>query len=206
MSNRGECLLCHSKFEKSSITNHLKSCSKKKLAESSKKREKTYHIVVEGKYYPQYWMHIEVPIDARLSLLDQFLRKTWLECCSHMSEFVIDGEPFDDMSQPLKNCIEPKETFEYIYDFGTSTELKLKVIEEQEGEKTSRESIKLLARNEPPDISCDFCNDFAEYVCVECTLDGGCLCKKCVNNHECDEEMLLPIVNSPRVGECDYRG
>jgi len=31
-------------------------------------------------------------------------------------------------------------------------------------------------------------------------------CKKCINQHECEEEMALPITNSPRSGICGYTG
>ena len=36
--------------------------------------------------------------------------------------------------------------------------------------------------------------------------DKGCLCDACAKSHECGEEMLLPLVNSPRAGVCGYTG
>jgi len=30
--------------------------------------------------------------------------------------------------------------------------------------------------------------------------------KKCARSHECDHEMFLPVVNSPRAGVCAYSG
>jgi hypothetical protein len=36
--------------------------------------------------------------------------------------------------------------------------------------------------------------------------DEGWLCDECAVGHECGEEMLLPVVNSPRVGVCGYVG
>ncbi|EMY76701.1 hypothetical protein LEP1GSC060_3255 [Leptospira weilii serovar Ranarum str. ICFT] len=36
------------------------------------------------------------------------------------------------------------------------------------------------------------------------------MCESCIENHKCVEEegedVLLPVVNSPRVGECAYAG
>jgi len=32
------------------------------------------------------------------------------------------------------------------------------------------------------------------------------VCEGCAGEHECGEEMLLPVVNSPRVGMCGYEG
>jgi hypothetical protein len=42
--------------------------------------------------------------------------------------------------------------FTYVYDFGSSTELALKVVDECEGETRVRgkKAIKIMARNEPP--------------------------------------------------------
>jgi hypothetical protein len=31
-------------------------------------------------------------------------------------------------------------------------------------------------------------------------------CAKCSEEHEDGEEMMLPVVNSPRMGECGYDG
>lgn len=37
--------------------------------------------------------------------------------------------------------------------------------------------------------------------------DGeGWLCESCAKNHECDEDMFLPVLNSPRTGVCGYTG
>jgi hypothetical protein len=32
------------------------------------------------------------------------------------------------------------------------------------------------------------------------------LCDDCAADHEHDEEMFLPVVNSPRIGMCGYSG
>jgi hypothetical protein len=38
--------------------------------------------------------------------------------------------------------------------------------------------------------------------------DEGLLCESCIEDHECIEydDELLPLVNSPRSGECGYCG
>ncbi len=43
---------------------------------------------------------------------------------------------------------------------------------------------------------------------MECLYDGrrGYLCEACLADHECDEEMFMPLVNSPRTGVCGYVG
>jgi len=96
--------------------------------------------------------------------------------------------------------------FHYEYDFGTTTELALKVVAEREG-KISGEPIQLLARNESPLITCDVCGKIATQVCSQCIWNNkGWLCDKCAGKHACGEEILLSVVNSPRVGMCGYTG
>ena len=53
---------------------------------------KLFTILVEGSFFNEYWMYLEVPANTILRRLDNFLRDTWVECCGHMSMFVIDGK------------------------------------------------------------------------------------------------------------------
>lgn len=49
--------------------------------------------------------------------------------------------------------------------------------------------------------------DMNTQVYAQCIYEGkGWLCDKCGRIHECGEDMLLPVVNSPRVGMCGYTG
>lgn len=82
-----------------------------------------------------------------------------------------------------------------------------KEIENYEG-ITNNIPIEIFARNEIPEILCDECGKFpAVEICPECQCDGsGWLCGSCANNHKCDQEMFLPVVNSPRAGVCGYSG
>ncbi|UCC99343.1 MAG: hypothetical protein JSW66_05545, partial [Phycisphaerales bacterium] len=87
-TSTGKCHLCGETFDKSAMTKHLKSCRQKEDSEpaSSRRGSRTkdvFHLLVEGRYCPEYWMHIELPSDARLKVLDGFLRNIWLECCGH---------------------------------------------------------------------------------------------------------------------------
>lgn len=94
----------------------------------------------------------------------------------------------------------------HAYDFGTTTEITLQVVAEREGAIT-RPAVTVLARNEPPLIPCEICGRAATQVCCQCIYAGaGWLCDACAKAHACDEEMFLPVVNSPRVGMCGYTG
>ncbi|MDI6903856.1 MAG: hypothetical protein QMC77_09015, partial [Methanocellales archaeon] len=56
-------------------------------------------------------------------------------------------------------------------------------------------------------IICESCGKTATRVCTQCVWSGeGWLCDECAGKHECGEDMLLPVVNSPRVGMCGYTG
>ena len=95
-----------------------------------------------------YWMHLEVADGTTLATLDRFLRDTWLECCGHLSAFEIGGVRYSvdagmdaiwdmgdkSMRVRLDKVFSPGQTCSYEYDFGTTTELNLKVISEREAE------------------------------------------------------------------------
>lgn len=103
---KGICNFCHAEFDKSKMTQHLKHCKQRKAtieAANAEESEKTnlFHIVVEGRYLPMYWMHLEMPADATLLDLDDFLRAIWLECCDHLSEFRIGKDSYSSPSPAM---------------------------------------------------------------------------------------------------------
>jgi len=107
--SRGVCHFCQGEFAKNKMTQHLKSC-KARVAHKSRQsgqEQRLLHLLVEGKYRPEYWMHLEVPAVATLSDLDIFLRDTWLDCCSHLSEFEIDGVSYPSYSEDGWELVEP---------------------------------------------------------------------------------------------------
>jgi len=217
----GKCHLCGGTFDKSAMTKHLESCGQKEGSKTASggrgaRKADVFHLLVEGRHSPEYWMHIELPANARLKALDSFLRDIWLECCGHMSMFTIQDkrysvvpmEEFDDASMEarLSEVLSPGMKFYHEYDFGSTTLLALKVVS-QEQKQVKGKSVTVLARNEPPEIPCVSCGKPATQVCTECIYsDAGWLCDTCAAAHECGEEMLLPVVNSPRVGVCGYTG
>ena len=175
----------------------------------------SFHLFVEGRHAKAYWMHVALPVNAPLSKLDRFLRKTWLECCGHLSSFEIAGERYasdpmgveSSMKRPLQQLVDVGMSFSYEYDYGSTTELKLKVAGVRP-EGTPKGAAQLLARNEPPSILCQSCRtEPAAEICVVCACDEvGWLCPACADGHSCEEEMRLPVTNSPRAGVCAYSG
>ena len=113
------------------------------------------------------------------------------------------------MNVRIADVLSPGQQFHYEYDFGSTTELALSVIDAGPSKKGDK-WVSLLARNEPPSFSCMECKGKATELCVdecfESGPDGAALCEKCSQKHDCDEDMRLPIVNSPRMGVCGYEG
>lgn len=100
---------------------------------------------------------------------------------------------------------------DYIYDYGSSTELVLKVISDIPGKISGKEKVKLVARNNELVFKCTRCKkEIATKICAVCIHEKdrnrASFCNNCVNLHRCGEKMALPIVNSPRSGECGYTG
>jgi hypothetical protein len=122
-----------------------------------------------------------------------------------MSVFRIGREEIKS-SQKLEYVLRPGLQLNYEYDFGSTTELVLKVVSDFKSNIKTGE-VEILARNDPPQIKCSHCDRLATHICTECMYeDEGLLCDDCVEDHPCDEEMMLPVVNSPRTGVCAYAG
>lgn len=226
----GRCTLCGETYTKQGMTRHLRSCKKDQMDSGT---ESTFHLAIGDAYRTDYWMHIEIEHETTLTTLDDFLRDVWLECCGHMSSFTIGDveyvKPFSeevaisgfgverrDMEIALGAVLEDGMEFTHEYDFGTTTELSLRVVDvgygatgDEQVQEHGYQAIRVIARNEPPEITCEACNALATTVCTEhlSMREGEAwLCDGCTAEHECDEYAFLPVVNSPRVGVCGYTG
>jgi len=230
--SRGKCSFCQTEYSKSGMTKHLETCKARVASieseaanppKSRQMKSKIFHILVEGYYQPAYWMHLEVPGHATLADVDDFLRRIWLECCGHLSAFRMGGVSYtseeemishsswgfspryQSMNVRLDKVLSPGMKFSHEYDFGTTTELSLKVIAEREGVVKGK-AISIMVRNEPFKTACQVCGAPAVGMCERCGDEGGWLCATCAELHDCGEERLIPIVNSPRAGVCGYPG
>ena len=234
------CRLCDRLLGKRQMTNHLKACWKQHaIAAPGKATPRWFHLVVEARYAPDYWMHLQASADCAFGDLDALLRAIWLECCNHMSAFEFPvqrerhrrftpgdfaamfaglarenqpqfsgGDESDDelMGVALGQRLKPGVVFSHQYDFGSTTELALRVAGEYPA-PALRGALKLLARNEPPIDACSVCAKPATQICQRCAEDGGGdFCDACARKHDCGEETLGPLINSPRIGVCGYCG
>ena len=119
------------------------------------------------------------------------------------------------MRAKLKDILLHGMTFLYEYDFGSTTELTLKVLERGIS-KARGGPVRLLARNGEIVFSCVKCGKLATMLCLECQEEVGgpedeenvFFCDRCIDkaSHSHDKEMRIPVVNSPRMGVCGYTG
>ena len=200
-ATRGLCSVCQGEFGKRAMIAHLE----KHLAEqdsASGVRQKRYLLLVQGAHGSEYWLYLDVRVDATLKKLDSFLRGIWLECCGHLSQFTLGGRPIG-MIQKIGQALTPGVTYSHEYDFGSTTELTLQVLSEHDGDP-SPEAVRLLARNLPPEMLCEECGQPAAWLGCDWEGEYRELCEECADEEM--QEQLLPVVNSPRAGVCGYEG
>ena len=227
---KGKCRFCGESFSRAAMAIHVNICRDRWNGDrlktpSSGAAERSFDVAVIGdSWLFTYWMYIQANEDTTLRELDAFLRDTWLECCGHLSQFTINevnysinpvpGTGDRSMKAKLGDVLREGAIFAHDYDFGTTTTLDLKVVSARQASSArGKRKIMVLARNDSPEIACDACKSkIATNVCSQCIREGrkAWLCDNCSPKHKCvredGEEMLLPVVNSPRVGICGYTG
>jgi hypothetical protein len=289
-----------------------------------------FHILAEGRYHPEYWLHFEVPASASLWLVDDFLKDMWIEDLDHLSGFTINGtdysaeypddffsetekkepeeiseeekdqdtkaaieeiltkfapgtafsfgKPFSpdplltewiaaikkprsldelvgflkgelasltkeastarkhdqdlpleerhqryqiryyqkmivqallemvedrSMEVPLQRILKVGQKFCYLYDYGSSTHINLRVLGEREGNvHNEKEPVQLLAQNTALTFFCIICKKPATVVEMSyfiSSIEESVYCTQCAKKH-IKEGSMLPLINSPRVG------
>jgi hypothetical protein len=208
ITSHGQCIYCKQNIAQSAMTRHLQTHLTSLQKNAASEELQTYcHIEVKAHVY---FLHFLISGKEELEILDDALRDIWLECCGHMSGFFNNKEEIE-VDELVQNVLLPKTKLKYIYDYGTSTTLE--IIAHKHYELPAQEDIELLTRNEPLKIMCNGCNENAAVeICIGCSYrNDGYLCKLCMKKHKktCDELEdfgKLPVVNSPRVGDCGYTG
>ncbi|MCX6693199.1 MAG: hypothetical protein NT074_01400 [Methanomicrobiales archaeon] len=204
----GTCRICKEPLTKRTATKHL-------LTHCNPGADSTgFLILAEGTRRKEYWILMICDEDATLENIDAFLRDIWVECCGHLSSFTIYDRTFEssnedeksDFDVSLNEILEEGSVFSYLYDYGDTTYLTLKVMGSGNYTQSSRNaSVNLLARNDSPEVICHTCENEAAWLCTNCEGEKGwVMCDECKEDHPCGDDMLLPIVNSPRVGQCGY--
>jgi len=338
--SQGTCAFCKAELVKNKMTQHLKFCKQRLTTlaaqerQSQEKKIHIFHILAEGKYNPQYWLHFEVPASEALGSLDRFLKDMWIDDLDHLSGFTINGTNYstdypDDlfffgeeeeeeveeeelseeeqekalrefvdevisqfterfasylgvpsnpdslptewfaeikkprslyelidflkaeqvritkedrsiwksennklseegrikllileyqklivktllneiedcsMEVPLERVLKVGQKFSYIYDYGSSTYINLRVVGEREGIiQEKKEPVQLIAQNTVPAFPCTVCGKPATMVAMGYfteSIANSVFCTVCAKKQD-REEGMLPIINSPRVG------
>ncbi len=140
---KGVCNFCKGEFDKGKMTQHLKYCKQRitdiatRAEDPTKQKTRLFHLIVEGRYNPQYWMHLEIPASEPLFTLDRFLRDIWVECCGHLSAFEIGGTSYsdepDDFSFGLVGAEVQEEEDEVVEDEEQSEDLSPEELGEEIG-------------------------------------------------------------------------
>lgn len=203
----GECALCGKTVKKGGMLRHLKSC----LNNTVQPGDTSYYLLmVQDEDDPNYFIYLSVAADATLRSLDQFLRDIWLECCGHMSAFLVgsrSGMPQQiGMNRKIGTVFSKGDIFRHEYDFGSTTSLRLKVVEEYQAAQ-HKKKVMLVSRNLAPQYRCIICGQPAEMVDATAwePLAQRVYCGDCQESMQ-DADIALPLVNSPRCGVCGYTG
>ncbi|AXJ00439.1 hypothetical protein CYPRO_1175 [Cyclonatronum proteinivorum] len=195
---------------------HLDSCKKRAL--QNKERNATskpsMNLIQLMAYYPytsEFWLYLEVKSAATLKDLDFYLRQIWLECCGHLSQFC-HGSYYGNkipMSSKAYKIFEPDTELFYAYDFGSTTELKVKMVGSRNGTPLSNNPVYLLARNNMPDVPCDKCGKPSGWLDLEALYENGEFVTLCDAHNAGKAESDYgesQLFNSPRTGTCSYDG
>jgi hypothetical protein len=218
--NKIKCYICKNEYSKEGFTRHIKACLKKNqdanpVSETGNKKETSYLIKVTDVYVPGYCLYLLIDGTVLLSTLDKYLRDIWLECCGHLSLFEINGYLYDrvpddvedyDMFYKLNEVLDENSVFSYNYDFGTTSNLRLKVMQ-LFSQVYKEKGIHLVGRNIAPEAICEKCKKDADIYAAD-VYSNTCsyLCESCFEKEEQNAEELYAhvITNSPRMGLCGY--
>lgn len=215
--SRGQCAFCGYQTVKGSMARHLAACPQRRAQitsaeQADRKPEPLYHLRMQDAYDGRFWLDVEVRGSATLKHIDSYLRAIWLECCGHLSQFSIGGWRGSEIakSRRVDAIFEREVELTHIYDFGTTSETRIKAIGQRTGAPLSKHPIVLMARNLMPESACIVCGQPATQLCMECLLEDqvwGVLCATHAKTHEHDEYgEPIALVNSPRLGMCGYTG
>lgn len=207
---KAKCYYCNKELTERTIKRHMKSCLDMKKVIEEKLNEKKgtrnqYIISLKALYESNYCIYVSIDANLQLKHLDQFIRDIWVECCGHLSAFIIEEEYYNsddgEMDMSIDDILMEGEKFGYDYDFGSTTELILEVVDIIEVSKTFSQ-IEIIARNHDVKNKCEKCGKEAHF------FDHSgeeYLCKNCVDEDN-DEVEEFEYSNSPRDGVCGYYG
>lgn len=227
---KGPCGYCGRVMTCTGLGRHLRACGERRAPAAgatagNEPREVLHHLQVADTDGLGCRLHLEMNGSATLLDLDLYLRRIWLECCGHLSAFRIAGAEYslgDELGWGEERSIDEVAaddvfgaglTFTYQYDFGTTTQLSLRCLDQRRGQPTTAHPIRLMARNDPVEVPCGECGKPARSICMDCLYEGetesaGYVCEDHAVAHATHDDYgsMMPLFNSPRTGVCAYDG
>ncbi len=208
LTSEGKCIFCKGVYAQNEMNKHLTGHLTKMAKEDTDKKSEIYcHIEVEA---GEMFLHLLVKGNRAMKSIDQYLRNIWLECCGHLSDFGHKNYEVS-MKERVEDVFQPRVKLFHDYDYGTTTRVFLRA--RKHYLLNLPEDIILLSRNEPLKLMCANCKKKpAVNICTVCWWDDYALyCEDCSEKHaETCEDFAdyaeMPVVNSPRMGECGYTG
>ena len=208
LRSKGKCLFCEGMFLQDEIGKHLaKHLIEMTKGNAGRSHNNYCHVEVEAH---ELFLHLLVIGDASMRIIDQFLRDIWLECCGHLSHFGHNNYKIS-MNDRIDEIFHPRIKIYHDYDYGTTTRVFLRA--HKQYQLHLKEKIILLSRNEPLKLMCTSCKkNPAVNMCTVCWYEHDAFfCEKCSEEHAATCEDFsdyaeMPVVNSPRMGECGYTG
>lgn len=201
----GQCKFCKNDFTKRKIAEHLDVCPKRK----KDGKIKNLRLRIIDLYMKNFWLVAEVNEQAKFKDLDNLIKDIWVECCGHLSLFGNYGNE-TGKARIIMDTLNPGDKLNYIYDFGSSTELIVEALEYSDCRLSDKKKIEAVARNYLPISNCAKCGEHATRICTACNEEEMVFtCDKCAEKYhneenEKEEHCVLPLANSPRSGVCGY--
>jgi len=223
----GRCKLCGEILTKRKAALHLKKCRAAHPLPNGKTATKLFTIEATAPGLPEFFLVFELDGTKPLSMMDEFLRLAWFETYEHCSKFTINGVHYnshqlsDDnagfltflgrtlprsMSAKMGDVLGEGVKFEYQYDFGTTSYVRLRVIGIRSTLEKTPNGPDLIMQNLRPKFSCGECGQPATIVGAGSwgLHPKNIFCEACAGK-KVDEELRCPIANSPRSG-IDFYG
>ena len=145
---------------------------------------------------PLYWMVVAVPHGCTLLDVDKLLRRTWLECCGHLSQFFEAPKCTPVQALPVGHKLS------YCYDPRGGSYIDIQKL----GTVHCCQSVtepSVMVRSARPMVRCCLCD--ASRRAVVCAACQHTACEPCSQQHacpHCDRHQWLPMGDSPRSGMC----
>lgn len=126
-----------------------------------------------------------------------------LECQKLIVGTLLDNVEDTSMGALLQRVLKVGQKFSYIYDYGSSTYISLRVVAEREGiVQYKKEPVKLLARNVRHAFPCVVCGKPATVVTIgyyDQSIEENAYCDECAEEH-IREGGYTSLIDSPRDG------